>query len=179
MEINIVEGIGFANALRRTLLSDVRSEAPYNVMVHVNQSCETDEFIAHRIGLIPLRRTGNGSTMQVKCSGPKMVTAADFESVAFEAVYPDIDIIPLGVGCELRLTIYVDEQRASKHARYSPCCKVGMKVHDGACTLKFESINATPERDLLRMALDEMERKVDDALQQLAHQPPVPPQSYC
>ena len=44
--------LGMANAVRRALLCDVRTEAPFQVTFHENTSCETDEYIAHRLGLV-------------------------------------------------------------------------------------------------------------------------------
>ena len=42
-----------ANAIRRVLVSDVETYAPSEVIIHTNTSCQPDEYIAHRIGLIP------------------------------------------------------------------------------------------------------------------------------
>ena len=69
--------VGLCNAVRRTLLSDVRTEAPASVRVVRNVTCLTDEFLAHRVGLVPLRRVGNGDTLSLDVVGPRVVTAAD------------------------------------------------------------------------------------------------------
>ena len=56
-------GAGFCNAVRRSLIGDVAMWAPCEVDVRINTSCETDEYLAHRIGMVPFRRVGHGEEM--------------------------------------------------------------------------------------------------------------------
>lgn len=173
-------GIGFCNAVRRTLLSDVRSEAPCRITMHVNSTCETDEFLAHRIGMIPFRRVGNGDTMSLDCTGPCTVTAASFVGPAFTAVYESIEVMRLGSGHQLKLTVFFDEQAAASHARYSVCHAVGMSHDaDGACVLRFGSNCERTPKQLLLEALGHLDDRVGRALLSLANQPATPPQSFC
>jgi len=46
--------ISFANSLRRVLLAEVETIAIHNVKVYENTSSLPDEYIAHRMGLLPL-----------------------------------------------------------------------------------------------------------------------------
>lgn len=52
----VVEGIelGLANALRRTMMADIPTLAIETVWIEKNTSVLPDEFLAHRLGCIPL-----------------------------------------------------------------------------------------------------------------------------
>ena len=179
MRFVIKGGVGYCNALRRSLLSDIETEAPYYVQVRTNTTCFTDEFLAHRIGLIPFRRVGNGNTMCLDVTGPGSIKSSSFVGPAFESMH-DIDVAHLLEKHRLSLVVHFDRKRAATHARYSPCAAVGMRVRaDGACELSFESNDARTPRELLLEALAHTEARLARALRALASQPETPPQSYC
>jgi len=175
-------GVGFCNAVRRTLVADVEGWAPREVTVHVNTTCQTDEFLAHRIGLVPLRPLveGHGAPMTLDCVGPCVAHARDLRSPAFEAVHGGIELMRLDAGQRLRLTVEVDQRPGRVHARYAPCAAVGLaRVDADRCRLTFETNDDRPPRALLLEALDHLDARAARALHALAHQPPEPPQSYC
>ena len=41
---------GLANALRRSIIMDIEAWAPERVTFEINTSCQTDEYIAHKLG---------------------------------------------------------------------------------------------------------------------------------
>jgi len=146
----------------------------------VNTSCQTDEFIAHRIGLIPFKRIGNGDTISLEVTGPCIATASDFTGPAFDPVHPTIEVMRLGENHTLKLTVFFDTQLASTHSRYNICAAVGMSVVDDThCKLTFSSNTDRTEKDILLEALDHLEARVDAALKSLANQPDTPPKSFC
>ena len=174
-------GVGMANAVRRILISELSTEAPYKVTFRTNTSSETDEFVAHRIGLVPFRRTGNGDTLTLHADTAGTVWSGALTGVAFEAVHTNIALLVLGEGEQLDLDVHFDRRKASAHARYAPCAAVGMKKQDGTTySVSFELLDR--ERDDVRImheALDVLQAHVDDALRQLASQPDTPPRSRC
>jgi hypothetical protein len=172
------ENVGLCNAVRRTLSSDLKMWAPREVTFLKNTSCQTDEFIAHRIGLIPFKRVGNGDEMKLSACGPKTVLAGELVGPAFTVVHPEIEVMILGEHQHLDLTVHFDEQPASKHARYNPCAGVGMEPAEGGYRLTFETIDGRTPKNALLEALACLEARVDGALAKLAHQT-EPPRSLC
>lgn len=170
---------GFCNAVRRTLLADVKTWAPRDILVRTNTTHHTDEYLAHRIGMIPFRRVGNGDEMILAAEGACRVRADAFVGPAFEATFPCIEVVTLAATERLEVVVRFDEQLASKHARYASCAGVGMCAHDDACTIRFETIDGRLPRDVFMEALDALDGRVQSALQLLAKQPTVPPRSYC
>ena len=172
-------GVGFCNAVRRSLLSDVTTEAPHSVRIHVNTTCYTDEFLAHRIGLVPFRRVGNGDQLKLDASGPCSAFTSMTIGPAFECVH-DVEIARLAAGHRLSLTIFIDTQDPATHPRYSPCAAVGMRhLDDGRCEIRFRSNDARAPKELMLTALDRTEERLQRALRALANQPETPPESYC
>lgn len=163
--------VGFCNALRRTLLSDVETEAPTSVQMKRNVTCFTDEYLAHRIGLVPFERVGNGDSMTLHARGPGVVTAGALVGPAFVPVFPDVPLALLDVGHVLDLSVTFDTRPASAHARYSPCFAVGMRPcvdRDDAHVLSFGSNDHRTPEALLREAFDRLDARLDRALRALS-----------
>jgi hypothetical protein len=162
--------VGLCNAIRRTLLSDIQTEAPSTTRVITNVTCHTDEYLAHRVGLIPFRRVGDGNGMSLHASGPCDVTTAQFTGPAFEPIHANIVILRLDAGHELNLEITFDIQHAGRHARYSPCYAMGMipaKDND-THILSFGSNDGRTPEELLKNSLDHVTTRIDGALRLLA-----------
>lgn len=181
--VTLPGGAGFCNAVRRSLIEDVESWAPRRVTFRTNTSCQTDEFLSHRIGLVPFRRAveQGATTLDLRVAGPTTVRAADLVGSGMEAVYPDIEIMVLAGGQELDLTVEFDKRAGSAHTRYAPCGAVGMRRvdGDGRHQITFEIAPGESAKQLYNEALDALEARVDAALHALAHQPETPPASMC
>lgn len=175
-------GVGFCNAVRRTLVSDVTAEAPCRIDVHCNTTCQTDEFIAHRIGLIPFSRSGNGDTMTLDVSD-RPAWSTDIVGCAFVPAAPHrVEVMRMAEGQRLHVTVHFDRRKASAHARYAMCAAVGMERidGDGRHRITFETIDGSRPDAVLRAALDALDARVDDALRQLSEQDcHAAPRSYC
>ena len=176
-QVTLPGGVGFCNAIRRVMHSDIKSWAPYEVTFRKNTSCQTSEFLAHRIGLIPFRKVGNGTTMTINVSGPGNVLAKDLTGPAFEPAFDNIVIMKLSENQTIEATVYFDEQRSDKHARYSPLAAIGMCPVDGegrhAITFELNDPTLDPSK-IMEEAFTSLEQRVDSALRKMCDQDSVP-----
>jgi len=139
--------ISVANALRRMMIAEVPTMAIDRVDIHTNNTCLNDEFIAHRLGLIPLNSeyvskfnytrdcpcdTGMCQHCSVKlelhgkCTNEQFRTihAEDFSSsdprVEPVGIHSKIPIVKIREGQEISLSCIVKKGIAMEHAKWSP-----------------------------------------------------------
>ena len=127
-----------ANALRRTMIGEVPTIAIDLVMMEVNTSALNDEFIAHRLGLVPLvsdavdlmeyaRDTeaeddewpaGVPFELHVKCNSdlPLEVTSRDLINVGMSQEQKSVQPVSYGMGAAMAA------RAASCHAALSLAC---------------------------------------------------------
>ena len=93
--------VSLSNAIRRSI-NEIRILAIDEVEFYKNDSVLNDQIIAHRLGLVPLKRINvkDSNPLQLKLSvkGPKIVYASELGE---QIVYPDMPIIVLEKGQEL------------------------------------------------------------------------------
>jgi DNA-directed RNA polymerase alpha subunit len=155
-----------ANSVRRSLLSDIETYAPFQINVIENTSCQTDEYIAHRIGLIPFVPTKNlsddNNTMILNVS-ERLVKAADIisENPPFTTCMKDAPIIKLIKGQTLNVEVFFNKGTAEKHARYSPIASVGFEITPFHMNFTFSSINGEQPSAHLRKALVSLQNRLN------------------
>ncbi len=117
---------GLLNAFRRTLISEVPTLAIHEVYFYENNSPLWDEFIAHRLGLIPLKAdygTYDQNTVvsfSLDVTGPKIVYSSDLVPSDPSVVPADdkIIIVKLMEGQRLRLEAKARMGTAKEHAKW-------------------------------------------------------------
>lgn len=125
-----------ANALRRIILGEVPTMAITELSMYENSSALFDEYIAHRVGLIPLTSDlktyklpvdccgGNCNTCSIEFSldegGPKMVYSSDLKTndVKIKPVSGKIPIIELREGQRLRFEAKAVLGSGEQHAKW-------------------------------------------------------------
>ena len=112
--------VSLANAIRRSV-NEIPILAIDEVEFRKNDSVLNDQIIAHRLGLLPLKRVNikDANPLQLKLSvkGPKNVYAGELGE---HIVYPDMPIIILEKGQELEFVAYARMGKGINHAKYSP-----------------------------------------------------------
>lgn len=160
---------GFPNAVRRALLTDVSRYAPLEVEIAENTSSQTDEYIAHRIGLIPFELTGDPKEKILLNVKGREVCAFDFEGDSFRAV-ENVPIILLSNMQELKIRVSFTRGAGRDHARFALIGPVTYKVErageDGKqkkTCIGFETINKESPLTYLLDALLELDAKIEAA----------------
>lgn len=146
----------FANALRRTMISEVPCMAIEDVFIFANTSIMHDEILAHRLGLIPLKTDLDRYVLPERCScGSELgcdkcravltldVSAEDDvrtvysgdlipEDPEIRPVSPGIPILKLAPGQRVKLEAYARLGLGKAHAKWQPvsCC-IYQQVDEG------------------------------------------------
>ncbi len=179
--------VSFANALRRAIISEVPVFAIEDVYIYDNTSPMWDEYIAHRLGLIPLRAEWGTYDEQSEArflldkEGPATVFSGDLvpETPGVEVVDPEIPIVHLAEGQRLRLEAVAKVGAATVHAKWQaglasfrPVVRIDVKNSDAIREVfpdfDFDALSAANDSptgvpDDLYNLIDEVLEKHPDA----------------
>ena len=169
-------------------MNDVPVMAAKDVDIYENTSSMFDEFIAHRIGLIPLTTdlktykaresqaealdSKNSVLLTLDAKGPKMVYSGDMKTKDknVDVVEKKIPIIKLGKDQKLRLEAHAVLGFGRDHAKWQPCLATYTETETGK-TKKYnfmiESFGNLTTKDLMKQARTIIEDKATALEQQL------------
>jgi len=153
----------FANALRRTMISEVPTMAIEDIFYYDNTSVVPDEVLAHRIGLVPLKTDLEHYRLPSECDcnadlgcpkcrvtlslsvkaedEKKTVYSGDLQSVdpAIIPVNPYIPLAKLASGQSISLEAYAQLGKGRFHTKWSP---VSMAIYQNAAEIKTDVATA-------------------------------------
>ena len=159
--------VGVANALRRTMIADVTSLAIETVEFQKNSSVLTDEYIAHRLGLVPLTSPNNeneaGFRLTSRADEKLSVTTGMLASHdAPRPAHDDIIIVKLRRNQSLKLTAKAARSNGKDHAKWTPVCTASYTIEEGdVYRFTVESTGAVKPVDVL-LAIDILRKKLND-----------------
>ncbi len=178
-----------ANALRRIMMMEVPIMAVEEVDFFENTSGMFDEFIAHRIGLIPLttdlkayklpedcdikncNKCSAVATLEVEGPGNIYSKELKFETTKVKVVEDKIPIMKLLEGQKLRLEARAMLGIGKKHSKYQACIatyKLKKEAKDKrSFEFDVETYGSLEPKEVLEKALDIMEEKVKELEKQL------------
>ena len=145
------------NALRRALMCDVKNYAPDTINIRKNTSCQTDEYIAHRIGLIPFANVTR-ETVATLSVDDRSATTDDMKGVS---AFRPMPIMKLARHQTLDIDVHFREATGADHTRFSHITNVGYSKEEEDQSLTFETINARDPLDYLSEAVNSLIERVD------------------
>ena len=157
-----VGNIHIANAIRRSLVGHISQWAPKCIHVTKNTSCQTDEYIAHRICMIPfVHRIGEGN-MHLHVKG-RPAQSNDLVGESF-VPFENICIMHMINEQELDIEVEFEYGTGAQHTKFSHVSIVGYNQKDnGTVRMNFEVITPEPPILYLRDALKSLRSDLDTA----------------
>lgn len=160
-----VSGIGKdqANALRRIAASRVQCFAIDSVTFYENTSAIFDEYIAHRIGLVPITTPSKGYdekdeiVFSLDAEGPATVYSKELKSSdkSVKVANLDIPIIKLGEGQRLRVEGKAVMGTGSRSSKFQPGLATYRALDKGnEYEFYIESFGQMPAMEIVKKALD-------------------------
>lgn len=154
---------GFANMIRRYSMSRVPVLAMDSVTVYDNNSSFWDEYIAHRLGLMPIvtpKKTPKSAEIifTLDAEGPKKVYSGDLKSSdkGIKIAFDNIPVITLNQNQRIRLEGKAVLKSSREHAKFQAGLVAYGKEEDGTFKFMVESFYQMPPKDVIERGCDEI-----------------------
>ena len=161
----VFEGVPYyiANILRRYAIAKVPVYAIDSLIFYENNSSFFDEYIAHRIGMIPIK-TPKGSPAEsnigfyLDAVGTKKVYSQELKSTDKEVVVAveNIPIVKLAYGQSIRLEGKLKKGIGRDHMKFQSGIASYEIKDDGKIFFFCESLHHMNAGDVVKRALDEI-----------------------
>ncbi len=174
MKVNIIENLpgvmrldvssisyGLANAIRRVAVGEVGCFAVDKVTFYENTSSIFDEYVAHRIGLVPiLTPKGYGESdavvFSLEIEGPVTSYSKDLKTSDKEVkvANENIPLIKLADGQKIRADCKAVIGKGNTSAKFQPGIVTYKAKDDSDFEFYVESFGQIPANEMVKRALD-------------------------
>jgi DNA-directed RNA polymerase subunit D len=158
-----ISGISYAyaNSIRRIAITEVGCFAVDNVTFYENSSAMFDEYVAHRIGLVPITTPKDYDekdeiVFSLEAEGPGIVYSKEMKSSdkSVKVANENIPIIKLAEGQRIRVDGKAVVGTGKRSAKFQPGI-VSYKTKNGSdYEFYFESFGQMPAHEIMRRALE-------------------------
>ncbi len=150
----------FVNTLRRILVGEIPVLAIDEIDILENNTSFFDEYIAHRLAMIPIEDSPgvNTATLTLDAQGPGMVYSSELKGKVRPA-YDNIPILKLREGQSIKLEAHVKRGLGKEHAKWTPCFAYYYEK-DKKIILYIESFGNISVDKLYQRALDILNEKI-------------------
>jgi DNA-directed RNA polymerase subunit D len=163
-----LSGVGhsFANSVRRAAINSVDCFAIDTITFYENTSSMFDEYLAHRIGLVPITTPSEGYdrkdeiVFKLEAEGPVTVYSKDLiaKDKKVKVANENIPIIKLAQGQKLSLEGKAVMNNAAKSSKFQPGLVTYKAMEDEAFQFYIESFGQMPPKQILRTAIDGLKK---------------------
>ena len=164
VKFELTADTALANAIRRVVMQDVACFAVEDVSIYENGSVLFDEFLAHRLGMLPIRsdakgyKLGDSVKMVLQKEGPCTVYSKDIKSTdpKTEVVDKKIPLTKLTKGQKLKLEMKAVMHSGREHVKWQPAVISYAQDEKDKTVFKFEleSSGAFTAQGVLNRAAD-------------------------
>ena len=166
--------VNFVNAIRRIATNSIKSIAIDSVTFYENSSAIFDEYIAHRIGLVPILTPegfsdGDEVIFKLDAEGPVTVYSEKLESndKSVKVANEKIPIIKLAEGQKLRLEGKAVMGSASSSAKFQPGLVTYKQLTDNSFEFYVESFGQMPAREIIEKTLSIITNNIKEVHKEL------------
>jgi DNA-directed RNA polymerase subunit D len=168
-------GVALANAIRRLSMGQVPVFAIDAVTMYENNSVFFDEYIANRIGLIPIK-TPDGYTaddevlFKLSAEGPGIIYSKDLTSTerGVACSTKKIPLMELSEGQRVRLEARAKLGRGREHGKFQACmCSYGFDEKNNEFKFTVESFGQMTAPEVMLKTGEILVSKCEEFLAQL------------
>ncbi len=164
----------FANALRRAMINGVGTLAIDTVTFYDNSSAIFDEYIAHRIGLIPIVTPKDYDekdevVFSLSAEGPGIVYSKDMVSTSkgVKVANERLPIIKLAEGQRLKVDCKAVFKSASASSKFQPGLVTYKAIDDSNFEFYVETFGQMSPVDIVHRALSNISDNVKEVYKEI------------
>ncbi len=164
----------FANALRRAMINGVGTLAIDSVTFYENSSTMFDEYIAHRVGLIPIVTPKDYDekdevVFSLSAEGPCTVYSKDLISTSkgIKVANEKIPIIKLAEGQRIKIDGKAVFNNAIKSAKFQPGLVTYKAIDDSNFEFYVETFGQMPPVEIVQRALNMIGNNIKEVYKEI------------
>ncbi len=164
----------FANSLRRSMINNVSSLAIDKVTFYENSSAMFDEYLAHRIGLIPIRTPKDYDekdevVFSLNVDGPATVYSKDLVSTSSKVSVANdkIPIIKLAEGQKIKVDAKAICRNAIKSSKFQPGLVTYKSVGESSFEFYIETFGQMSPVEIVQKALNAINTELKEVIKEI------------
>lgn len=167
----------YLNALRRILIAELDVYAFHYIKMQTNTTKIPEEFLAHRFGLIPIKRESENKTMnEIECTLQlKNTTQKEIPVYSHDihcesneiSIFPNILLFFIHPGQEINVKCYARVGKGKNHNKWCPVSATRFyNLSENVFQFKSEVIENYDSKTIVKDGLDILENNLEQFVKQ-------------